>query len=255
MAFPSSDENNSDKPSKEPTSSSSWFFSSWFENDPLDLRTEIHEKLNDYEERKKRFEEQMRQQQQQRRTFFGMPFFPGAPFGHHQHHHRRDTDEGVGVEQELEDLFNKMSEELNSGSSTFRFSSSSSSSSSVVVRESTRDGFHMQVKLPHDVSVEDVAVDVVRESPCEIQYRVGNSNQNGGDGSIIVDDGRRGMRTRPVQKRVRVGDYIDCSNLSASISEAQKMLTVTAPVKAPSSQEQQKARSIPVTQESGIEKE
>jgi hypothetical protein len=226
MSSNSSDDGNNhghDNTAAKSSSSSSWF-GSWFDNDPVSVRNEIREKLNDFDEQKRRYEEQCRNKSNGfgGRLFGGMmPFFP-------------DFAGAISSEKELQDFFEKMSDEMMSSSSSTMMSSSSSSS--VTVRQSSRDGAQIDVQLPRNSKIESVMVDVVQEFPCVVQYRVesGGPKKNG---------------NRPVQDRVRLGENIDCSKVSASLSASRNLLSVTAPVhQVNATNGEQQPRSIPVTE-------
>mmetsp|Transcript_20042 Transcript_20042/g.37456 ORF Transcript_20042/g.37456 Transcript_20042/m.37456 type:complete len:131 (-) Transcript_20042:54-446(-) len=123
------------------------------------------------------------------------------------------------------------------------------------IRQSTRDGARIDVQLPHGSAMEDASVDVVQEFPCVVQYRVVQGNGDGKSGSSHRTSTRTGTNTSTtsatIQNRIPLGEYIDCSQLSASISEARNMLTVKAPPLPPqelSKNTSMKPRSIPVTE-------
>ena len=76
MAPPKENQTNNEQKDDDPNTSSSSWFGSWFERD---MRNEIHEQLNAFDERKKQYEEE---QEAQRRFFskhasssFPFPFF------------------------------------------------------------------------------------------------------------------------------------------------------------------------------------
>jgi hypothetical protein len=206
----------------------------------VNVRKEIREKLDDFDEQKKRYEEQMkncRNSNQNNRPFHGifggmMPFFPDFGGGGE-----------ISSEKELQDFFDKMmGDEMmsssSSSSSTSRIMTSSWSGSSVTVRQSARDGAQIDVQLPRDSKIENVAVDVVQEFPCVVQYKVESNT-----------DGKNRIGSRPLQDRVRLGENIDCSKVSASLSATRNMLTVKAPVHpSTTDNEVQNPRSIPITE-------
>jgi hypothetical protein len=242
MSSPSSsqpnNENDSDeRPETASTASSSWFGSSWFDNQSTDMRKEIRHKIDDYEKEKKRYEDQMsRIQQHQHGGLFGrVPFFPWfgsfGDVGTADSNHRQQ-------EQDINDFFQRFQDELMSSNLSSSSTSSSrrvfSAGSSVSIRESSLDGAQIDVQLPRGSTMDDVAVDVVQEYPCVVQYR--------------IETGGKEKGIRPLQNQVRLGDYIDCNKVSASVSSARNMLTVKAPVQKSNTKEERKVRTVLVTE-------
>jgi hypothetical protein len=191
--------------------------------------------LNTYEEEKKKHEDQVFRHGGlfgDRGSFFS-PF--GGMFG--------GSSGNVDPNQQqndLQDFFQRFQEEVMSSSSPSSSSSSRrifSSGSSVSIRESSLDGAQIDVQLPRGSSIHDVAVDVVQEYPCVVQYRIDQSNDN-----------RKNKGGHPIQNQVRLGDYIDCGKVSASVSKARNLLTVKAPVQEKTAIMEQKVRSVLVTE-------
>jgi HSP20 family molecular chaperone IbpA len=232
------DNGGDDRPATASHSSASWF-GSWFDNHSTDMRKEIHEKLDDYEKEKKRYEDQMmhlQQQQQQQGGLFGrrMPFFPWFGsfdnVGSWDSHHRQQ-------DKDMQEFFQRFQDELMSSPLSSTSSSSRrvfSSGTSVSIRESSLDGAQIDVQLPRGSSMDDVAVDVVQEYPCVVQYRIANGEKEKG--------------FQPLQNQVRLGEYIDCSKVSASVSSARNILTVKAPVQKSDKTEERKVRTVLVTE-------
>jgi hypothetical protein len=233
MTSPTPNEKNEKAPPK-----SSWF-GSWFDNS-TDMRQEIRKHLDTYEEEKKRYEDQMTRLP----GLFGaagVPFgFPPNMFGGRQ----RDCDATTTApddqpahnpEQEFQDFFQKLGEEMMVPHPAFGSTSSSSqifsSGLSVMMRDSSVDGAQIDVQVPPKTLGSDVTVDVVQELPCVVRYRVPSGNKS----------------KASVQNQVKLQDYNDCSKVSAVLR--QNMLTIKAPVQEKKeSMEQRKSRVIPVTE-------
>ncbi|KAG7374076.1 Hsp20/alpha crystallin family protein [Nitzschia inconspicua] len=236
---PSNDgSNNEGRESRPTTTTSPSWFKSWFNNQSTDMRKEIREKLNNYEEERKRYEEQMRQQSPFD-GFFGnaAPFF--SPFGMFGGSGAVDPKQR---ENDFQDFFQRFQEEMMSSAPSTSMSSTStrkifSSGSAVSIRESSLDGAQIDVQLPRGSS-HAVSVDVVQEYPCVVQYSIDRS-ENGGTNK---------MRGQSQSNQVRLGEYIDCSKISASISKAQGLLTIKAPVQENTASSESKVRVIAVTE-------
>mmetsp|Transcript_15129 Transcript_15129/g.42070 ORF Transcript_15129/g.42070 Transcript_15129/m.42070 type:complete len:367 (-) Transcript_15129:1618-2718(-) len=139
------------------------------------------------------------------------------------------------------------------------FGSLSSSSSTTVVssangtsyrmQQDSRNGARIDVQLPRDKSRDkqsdrcldrDVTLEVLHERPCVIQWRKPQQRSSdrgaGGDDNRGDQDWRRRPLQRPWEQQgnqqvLELGDSVDCSKLSASISEASNILTVEAPIR------------------------
>jgi hypothetical protein len=196
--------------------SSSWF-SSWFENDNMEFKDQIHEKLNDLEAYQQRYE---------RRNPF---FFPQNP------NPEQAAAAASTLHREIEEFFESAG--LGGLADPQRWPSSSSSSSSSfsrisngttyqIMRQENHNGVQIEVKFPQKIEPQDVAVEVVEEYPCVVQWR---------NGSTFRD-------------QARLGRNIDCSKLSASISTAKNILTVEAPAISTSRREDTQPRRIQVTE-------
>uniref|UniRef100_A0A7S4EIL2 Uncharacterized protein n=1 Tax=Pseudo-nitzschia australis TaxID=44445 RepID=A0A7S4EIL2_9STRA len=300
---PPSNENQNDR---NENSNSSWF-ASWFEGS--DVRNDIHEQLNDFDERKKRYEEDLQERQ---RFLYQSPFssfFPPASdnsdinsssnnsnngweecFGSGHDHRRRhsnsrtheysddNTNSGTSdrdrnnnnhndnideIHREIQNMFETafagsgiLSPEENdnsnsklggwnrSGRMPFTTSSSSTSvvsnsnGSSYRMQQDSRTGARIDVQLPRKSSsnsgsgnsstIDDITLEVLKERPCVIQW--GNNKGNNDEGD--KPSARRQRQHQQLNKQmVELGDAIDCSKLSASISEARNTLTVEAPIR------------------------
>jgi hypothetical protein len=228
--YPSNENGNSEDSSKK---ASSWF-GSWFENDNSNLKQEIHHKLNEFDDYQRRYE---------RENPSSLAGSSGPSMGHPS----IGRGQPASLQQEMEEFF----EAAGLGGianhppqwTTSSSSSSSSTSSSFrgqqggryqMMRKENQHGVQIDVQFPRAIDAESVAVEVLQESPCVVQW--GNASNKDGAG-------------RAFQDRARLGEAIDCSKLSASISSAQKnMLTVKAPRYSSAASGQEKPRIVPVTE-------
>ena len=229
--------NNEEK--NEAAKKSSWF-GSLFDNHSTDMRQEIKQHLDTYEEEKKRYEEQM----ERLPGLFGaagIPFgFPPGLFGGNNNRRYENSTSGQqqhggqqSPELEFQDLFQRLGEEMMFPGQTTSSSRIFSSGSSISMRESSRDGAQIDIQVPPETTAQDVSVDVVQEFPCVVQYQVPSSSISG-------------KKKNAVQNQVQLQEYNDCSKLSASLSKS--MLTIKAPVQEKELNQHQKPRIIPVTE-------
>lgn len=245
---------------------SSWF-GSWFEGN--DVRNEIHEQLNHFEERKKRHEEAM----EERRKFLESSSFPFPPFfgprssssrrpshrqdgtdrdkgkwedffggtddepPHHRRHHPKAANAANAANNhrnEMEDLHREFqrffesalfpTEDSPTGSRYFSSSSttvvSDSNGTSYRMQQDSRTGTRIDVQLPSHCrnnkdSTTFVAVEVLQERPCVVQWR--HQKQHGNDD----------QESKKQTQAMELGNAVDCSKLSATL--AQNVLTLRAP--------------------------
>ena len=130
----------------------------------------------------------------------------------------------------------------NNSSSRMPFTTSSSSTSVVSnsngssyrMQQDSRMGARIDVQLPrknsssNNSTIDDITLEVLKEHPCVIQWGRNNDGNNNNSGE---NDWRQRRRRQPNKQMVELGDSIDCSKLSASISEARNTLTVEAPIR------------------------
>ena len=234
---------------KDDNESSSWF-SSWFERD---MRNDIHAKLNDFEERKEEYEER----EKERRRFFqespGFPFFPsqqqqqhaddfedflggriprwpppefgGQESNHEDERRNQQQQDFPDQQQSIEDLHREMQslfEAAFAGGNLEPSRGSWSSSSTVVsssngksytLKQDSKTGARVDLKLPKNSTSENISLEVLKDRPCLIRWKNDSNNET---------KGRKGQV-------LELGNSVDCSKLSASISEARRTLTVKAP--------------------------
>jgi len=169
----------------------SWF-SSWFENDNSNFKDQIHHKLNEFEE------------YHQSRHELPNPF---AWAGR--------VRSQANLQQEMEEFFESAGFGALANHASFR-------NQYQMRRQETPSGVQIEVQFPKEA--DNVAVEVLQEYPCVVQWR------NGTDFS----------------DRARLGESIDCARLSASL--ARNTLTLQAPRMAPLSDAPTKPRTIPVTE-------
>jgi hypothetical protein len=232
--YPSNEKGSSEDSKK--ASSSSWF-SSWFENDNSNWKQEIHHKLNEFDDYQQRYE------QQDPSSVAGSG--GGGVAGNH-HATGREGQPTTSLQQEMEEFFESAGlggiPQWTSSSTT-----SSSTSSSFrgqgggryqMMRKENQNGVQIDVQFPRAIDPNSVTVEVLQESPCVVQWRnINASSEDGKSGRALFRD------------RARLGESIDCSKLSASISSAQNnMLTVKAPRHSSASARQEKPRVVPVTE-------
>ena len=286
-------DNNDDPPS------SSWF-GSWFERD---LRNEIHEQLNAFDEQKQRYEEA---QEDRRRFFdqhssssfpfffppgnddrFGPPgrgdstgsqtdgqhnnrdefedFFGGFPRGRWQggfygdesqdgsrrrrgdpfetdgtaNNSQSQRDRGVeDLHREMQSLFEAAfaggmmpplhgnghhrggnNQGWTSSSSTTVISNSNGTS--YTMKQDSKNGARVDLRLPTSCPSDKVSVEVLQERPCLFRWRNKDAETS--------DTGGSSRRNHRFGQVLELGDSVDCSKLSASISKAKQTLTVEAP--------------------------
>jgi len=310
---PSKKSDDDDGNNKSSKSSSSWF-SSWFSRDNDDMRNEIHEKLNQFDERKRLHEQKLMEQQRHMSQFLPPSFFPTPPgaegedsfsstgrstrvggsndkngnsdknpfrdFGHNFsniddiHREMQDFFDAAMMDRfmkpdndnnALDDLFNSP-ESSNKGRPRWTSSSSStvissSNGSSYQIHQDSRSGAQINIQLPkeNNENNKDVTVEVLHERPCVIQWAKTSSKRDETSGEEVLDlkKGNKRKQAKQQQHLIELNDFIDCSKISASISEVNNTLTVKAPViknKTVKEQEesmhrvnQSKPRSIPVS--------
>lgn len=226
--MPSPYPNNAKRSSESSKKESSSWFASWFENDNSNLKQEIHHKLNEFDDYQRRYERHN-------------PFFTGSGAANRVagRGHQPTTS---SIQQEMEEFFESAGlGGLASPPPQWTSSSSSSSSSSFrgqgghyqMMRKENQNGVQIDVQFPRAINAETVAVEVLQESPCVVQWRNASPKEGG----------------REFRDRARLGEAIDCSKLSASISSSQDTLTVKAPRYSSSTASgQPKPRLVPVTE-------
>jgi len=312
--------NNEQKDDDRNTSSSSWF-GSWFERD---MRNEIHEQLNAFDERKKQYEEEQEAQRQffskHASSSFPFPFFvpperdntvnqehpnsnkhrdsfedffggrfprphwqedsndgfedgwhdPGL-FGNGNRNHQREQQSMEDLQREMQNMFEAAiaggmfppSHGLDGNNQKNRGWTSSSSSTTVMsnsngasytMKQDSKNGARLDLKLPKNCDSKNVSLEILRDSPCLIRWR-NNDESNNETSRETHRPSQRHRLPQPSQKEqvLELGNSVDCSRLSASISEARRTLTVEAPPKGRldssggGDQEQIYPRSIRVT--------
>ena len=242
--MPPQNESNNDKDE----SSSSWF-GSWFERD---MRKDIHEQLNDFDERKKQYEEKQRERRrffQQNGSFpFGgfdpwqqqsndfedfldgrIPRWPppeldGDRRRQHQQQHEQSMED---LHREMQSLFEQAfaggnMNDTNSRGGSWSSSStvvSSSNGTSYTLKQDSKTGARVDLKLPKNSTTDTLSLEVLKDQPCRIRWR-DNPDEN---------ETKRNNRQRSNGQVLELGNSVDCSKLSASISEARRTLTVEAP--------------------------
>eukprot|EP00535_Pseudo-nitzschia_heimii_P013618 CAMPEP_0197195256 /NCGR_PEP_ID=MMETSP1423-20130617/30736_1 /TAXON_ID=476441 /ORGANISM="Pseudo-nitzschia heimii, Strain UNC1101" /LENGTH=339 /DNA_ID=CAMNT_0042648845 /DNA_START=125 /DNA_END=1144 /DNA_ORIENTATION=+ len=293
-------EEGNDNDDRDPPAPSSWF-GSWFERD---LRNEIHEQLNDFDEREQRYEEA----QEERRRFFeqhassSFPFFfpPGnddrfgpprsddltrsktnghngdefddffggfprarwqggfvgdesedgrrsrsrsdGPFENEGNAHRSQAQRDRGVKdfhREMQSLIetafaggmippsHESGHHRGAGDRGWTSSSSTtvvsnSNGTSYKMKQDSKNGARVDLSLPKSCPSEKVWVEVLQERPCLFRWR----NKDAEDGGATSSSTHRNHQLGQV---LELGDSVDCSKLSASISKARQTLTVEAP--------------------------
>lgn len=104
---------------------------------------------------------------------------------------------------------------------------SSSNGTSYTMKQDSKNGARVDLKLPKNSTTENISLEVLREEPCLIRWK---NN----------DDLKERKRTNKNGQVLELGNFVDCSKLSASISEAHRTLTVKAPPKGKQSEEAQR---------------
>ena len=254
--MPSPHPNNEKNSSEDAKKSSSSWFGSWFEHDNANLKEEIHHKLNEYDDYQRQNENSF--------PFFGVgsngmadtraaaaAAAPAAVVA------KRVQPSATGsLQQEIEEFFESAGLGGIANHHPFSTSSSSTSSSTIssfrglggsghyqVMRQENQNGVQIDVQFPRAIQPETVAVEVLQESPCVVQWSNTASNSSAAHGTPAST----------FRDRARLGNSIDCSRLSASIASAQNknnVLTVKAPRYASASNGANvKPRVIPVTEQ------
>ena len=260
----SSSSNDEEDPNQSSTPSSSSWFGSWFERD---MRGDIHEQLNAFETRKKEHEkaqqERLRfleQQQQQQHYPSNHPFpffFPsdhqteqefedfwnGAPRWRQsegsgggdkqekwRHRRRREQQQQQQQQQGIEDLHKELQSlfeaalspsNTNTGWTSSSTMVSTSNGTSYTMKQDSKNGARVDLKLPKNCRSENVSLEVLRDEPCRIRWK-NNNNNNMKKNNHQHQNAKHGQV-------LELGNSVDCSRLSASISEAHRTLTVKAP--------------------------
>jgi len=105
---------------------------------------------------------------------------------------------------------------------------SNSNGTSYTMKQDSKNGARVDLKLPKNCESENVSLEVLKDRPCLIRWK--NHNENETSNGQHPSSRHRKARTNPSGGQVfELGDSVDCSRLSASISEAQRTLTVEAP--------------------------
>lgn len=276
------------------SSFSSWV-GSWFERD---MRNEIHDQLNAFDEQKKQYEEEQKERRrflEQHASSSSFPFFvpPGNGDRHDNHpfffppdsNQRNDdfedyfnrfprwqggfdghNDEDNGdrrwspfeidqdrrrQQQNIEDIHKEMQNFFEAaftgglmppggrqlgGNGGWTSSSSSttvvsnSNGTSYTMKQDSKNGARVDLKLPKNCRSENLSLEVLRDRPCMIRLR--NKDEGVSDATNGVHNHtfrHRPSRTKKHEQTLELGDSVDCSRLSASLSEARRTLTVEAP--------------------------
>lgn len=163
--------------------------------------------------------------------------------------HQREEPRIDDIHQEMQNLFEAAfaggmmhPPPSQSGRSNKGLTSSSSSSSTTVVsnsngtsytmKQDSRNGARVDLKLPSNCESENVSLEVLNDRPCLIRWRDNNHHQNGTGSDISKHRANTDNTNQQHNGQVlELGDSVDCSRLSASISEAKHTLTVEAPPK------------------------
>ena len=131
------------------------------------------------------------------------------------------------------------------------------------MQQDSKNGARVDVQLPRSSKSQDVALEVVQERPCVIRWSNTSSSNNSsndrdGDKNGSFGDARthhheslgQGRKQRKNGQVLELGDSVDCSRLSASISDAQNTLTIEAPLSGrngDNAQPQKCPRSVPLS--------
>lgn len=244
--------------------SSSWF-GSWFERD---VRGDIHEQLNAFEERKKKHEEAQRERQRflEKHRASPFPFFfppdnknqrnddrirqdefddffgrfpPGwqrPDLDKYEDQHQQSIDD---LHQEMQNLFEAAFTGANMGAPNGRGGWSSSSTvvsssngTSYTMKQDSKNGARVDLQLPKSCQSENVALEVLRDDVCRIRWKDETNETNN----------KYAKSNHAIHGQVlELGNSVDCGKLSASISEARRTLTVQAP---PKGKEESQSRSL-----------
>lgn len=115
---------------------------------------------------------------------------------------------------------------------------SSSNGTSYTMKQDSQNGARVDLQLPKHCQSENLSLEVLRDSPCLIRWK--NHNHKDDD-----DDTARPRSGRsPNEQILELGNSVDCSRLSASISEAQRTLTVQAPPRGRDGDEEERTLSL-----------
>lgn len=148
----------------------------------------------------------------------------------------------------------------NNGASTTMFTSTSSfsssslngTSSSYKMQQDSRNGTRIDIQSPTAANIE---VEVLKENPCTIQWRnnttmikknqqqqdhnmfrhrgfgIDHRNDDDNNASAVMDgSGERNDNGGNLNRIIEMGYAIDCSKLSATISESENIVTIRAPI-------------------------
>jgi hypothetical protein len=101
---------------------------------------------------------------------------------------------------------------------------------SYTMKQDSKNGARVDLKLPKNCESENVSLEVLKDRPCLIRWKNHNDDKATSNGQHPSSRHRKKPNTNPSGGQVfELGDSVDCSRLSASISEAQRTLTVEAP--------------------------
>ena len=238
-----------------PRSSASSWFSSWFENDPQQVKKQIHDTLNDFEAYQERYE--------RHNPFF---FPPQVPTG------SNSPSTGTTLQREMEEFLETAglggffapdphqwtSSTSSSSSSMSRFGTTNltnqngtMSTAYQILRQENPKGVQLEVQFPSTIDPEQVTVQVVEDTPsasCIVQWQ---------HAPAATGTSSTSATTGTFRDQARFGSHVDCSQLSASLSMSQKRLVVQAPTKSTTttttSSSNCKPRRIHVTEQGGDE--
>ena len=177
-------------------------------NEHIDLNQQIHERLNQEEERRKRLPRRSTTQEELLKSF------------------------PLGLHKELSEMFSMMP--TSSSSSTMSASSRSSNSFGVMSSYHMRQdqkGVQVTVNVP-GATADDLNVQVLQTLPTCIVEWSGKGGSNG--------------KTK-FHERLRLGSAVDCDQLSAKLSSSRGVLQIEAPNKDITNEKHQ-VRVIPITE-------
>ena len=197
-----------------------------FDN-PVDLQGEIHQKLNEHEERQRRQQEA-----------FVHPA-AAAGFGNLDEIFSQALQGGGGM------MPPSFGDTLSSGDNGSKTSSWSRSFSSSYRMRQDGNGVQIDVDVPGK-TIQDLQVQVVEDlSRCSVEWKTESASQKNKDEVGSASRHLQEFHTQP--QRMNLGQAVDCGKLSATLSKG--VLQMKAPLKkASEGQAAGSGRSVPVTE-------
>jgi hypothetical protein len=99
------------------------------------------------------------------------------------------------------------------------------------MKQDSRNGTRVDLKLPRNCESKNVSLEVLDDHPCRIRWRDNDLREKGDRSNSSKRRANSNTKHQQKGQVLELGESVDCSRLSASISEAKHTLTVEVPPK------------------------